>query len=100
MLISHRKQFDQQITKAYQEVKMPSLFWIKQQLLHPLIMNLILPVYKLLIGKVLLVGLQKVKILSMAVHRKAKALERNPLTSPPPTKRPRHTCSQSVPEAS
>ncbi|MDD4351829.1 MAG: aminotransferase class I/II-fold pyridoxal phosphate-dependent enzyme [Candidatus Gracilibacteria bacterium] len=76
MLISRVKQFDKQITKAYQEVKMPSLFWIKQQILHPLIMNLILPVYKLLIGKVLLVALQKVKILSMAVHRKERLGEK------------------------
>ncbi len=55
-----------------QEVGYPSLFWIKQQLAHPLLMNwLILPTYSLL-GKYLLVFFQTLRVLSKAVHWKEK----------------------------
>jgi len=50
----------------------PSVFWIKQQLLHPVLMNwLILPTYSVL-GKYLLVLFQWFRILSKAVHWKEK----------------------------
>jgi len=50
----------------------PSLFWIKQQLLHPLFMNwVILPTYSVF-GKYLLVLLQVSHLLSKAVHWKEK----------------------------
>ena len=50
----------------------PSYFWIKQQLLHPVLMNwLILPTYKIL-GKYLLVLFQWLRILSKAVHWREK----------------------------
>jgi perosamine synthetase len=58
---------------AYQErIGYPSVFWIKQQLLHPVLMSwLILPTYSVL-GKYLLVLFQWFKILSKAVHWKEK----------------------------
>ena len=59
-----------------QEVGYPSLFWIKQQLGHPLLMNwLILPTYSLL-GKYLLVLFQILHVLSKAVHWKEKRGEK------------------------
>lgn len=54
----------------------PSLFWVKQQLLHPIFMNwLILPTYRIL-GKHLLRGFQWLHLLSKAVHWKEKRGER------------------------
>ncbi len=57
----------------YQEkLDCPSYFWIKQQLLHPTLMNrLILPTYKIF-GKYVLVLFQWLHILSKAVHWKEK----------------------------
>lgn len=59
--------------KKYQtEIKYPSYFWVKQQLLHPLLMDwLILPSYSVF-GKYLLFFLQSIRILSKAVHWKEK----------------------------
>lgn len=59
--------------KAYlMGVRLPSNFWIFQQLLHPVLMSwLILPTYKIF-GKYLLVLFQWLHILSKAVHRKEK----------------------------
>ena len=59
--------------KAYQQsVGLPSLSWILQQLLHPVVMNWkILPTYRLL-GKYSLITYQQLHILSKAVHKKEK----------------------------
>jgi dTDP-4-amino-4,6-dideoxygalactose transaminase len=59
--------------KDYQEkAGYPSYFWIKQQLLHPVLMNwLILPTYSIF-GKYLLILFQWLHILSKAVHWKEK----------------------------
>ncbi|MDO8474561.1 MAG: aminotransferase class I/II-fold pyridoxal phosphate-dependent enzyme [bacterium] len=59
--------------KKFQEtVGYPSLCWIAQQLLHPILMNwIILPTYGLL-GKYLLIFFQWLHILSKAVHWKEK----------------------------
>jgi perosamine synthetase len=47
----------------------PSLGWIAQQLLHPIAFSIILPLYTIGIGKVLLVILQKLRILSFPVYQ-------------------------------
>lgn len=46
----------------------PPTSWIIQQLLHPLLFAVIIPLYFSGIGKLLLVGAQKVKLLSKAVE--------------------------------
>lgn len=63
--------------KEYQEkIGYPSCFWIFQQLLHPILMNwFILPTYSIS-GKYLLIILQRLHILSKAVHWKEKRGER------------------------
>lgn len=48
----------------------PSVFWIAQQLLHPIAFSIILPLYRMEIGKVLLYMLQKFKFLSFPVYTK------------------------------
>lgn len=51
----------------------PPLWWTKQQLLHPLLMAIIKPLYFFFgFGKVLLVVAQKFKLLSLAVTKKEK----------------------------
>jgi len=59
--------------KDYQEkIGYPSNFWIFQQLLHPVLINLlILPTYRIF-GKYLLILFQWLKILSKAVHWREK----------------------------
>jgi dTDP-4-amino-4,6-dideoxygalactose transaminase len=53
-------------------VDYPSYFWCFQQILHPILTNwLILPTYKIL-GKYIIFLLQRIKILSMAIHKKEK----------------------------
>ena len=50
----------------------PSSFWIFQQLLHPIAFSLILSLYDVWVGKVLLVVLQKLRLLSFPVYRQEK----------------------------
>lgn len=55
----------------------PNPLWIFQQLLHPIIFSIILPLYnfgfrKLTLGKILLFSLQKLKLLSFPVYNKEK----------------------------
>jgi perosamine synthetase len=52
----------------------PPFWWTKQQLLHPLLMAVVKPLYfSFGIGKALLVVAQKMKLLSLAVSKKEKA---------------------------
>ncbi len=53
-----------------QQASYPSAFWIAQQLCHPIAASIILPLYISGIGKLLLVLLQKIHILSFPVSRK------------------------------
>ncbi len=51
----------------------PSIFWVLQQLLHPIASSIILPLYDFFdIGKAILVSLQKVKFLSFPVFAEEK----------------------------
>jgi len=63
--------------KVYQQsAGLPSLLWIFQQLLHPVVMNWnILPTYRVW-GKYSLIIYQQLHILSKAVHKKEKRGER------------------------
>lgn len=62
----------EKIRQFQDEISYPSIFWIFQQLLHPVLMNwLILPTYSIF-GKYFLILLQWLQILSKAVHWKEK----------------------------
>lgn len=51
--------------KHYQKsLEYPSYFWIFQQLMHPVAFALILPTYRIFLGKIILVTLQKLHLLS------------------------------------
>lgn len=51
----------------------PPIFWTIQQLLHPIVLSFILPTYTLGLGKLMLVILQKLNILSRAVYPEEKS---------------------------
>jgi len=62
------------IDKFRKGISCPSGFWIFQQLLHPILMRyLIIPFYNFpTFGRILLGGLQRIRILSKAVYKKEK----------------------------
>ncbi|MBI3577725.1 aminotransferase class I/II-fold pyridoxal phosphate-dependent enzyme [Candidatus Gottesmanbacteria bacterium] len=62
-----------ELKKYEQSLTYPSIFWIFQQLLHPIAFSLILPLYDVGVGKVLLVLLQKMKLLSFPVYTEEKS---------------------------
>ena len=72
VVITNDDQLAEKIAKFQEKIGYPTLLWIKQQLLHPILMNwLIIPTYRI-IGKYLLVFFQSVRILSKAVHWREK----------------------------
>jgi perosamine synthetase len=76
MVVTNDDILAEKIKKFQKEIGYPSYFWIFQQLLHPLLLNLlILPTYRL-IGKYLLFIFQSFNILSKAVHWKEKRGEK------------------------
>lgn len=60
------------LKKYHETLPMPGYFWIFQQLLHPIAFAIILPTYNLLVGKILLVLLQKARLLSFPVYPEEK----------------------------
>jgi perosamine synthetase len=56
------------VQKQYTLLSYPSMFWTLQQLLHPICMACILPMYSFGIGKVMLVVFQKLHLLSFPVE--------------------------------
>lgn len=60
------------LTLFHQKLNYPSYFWILQQILHPVMFFFILPTYNIVIGKVLLVFLQKIHILSFPILNEEK----------------------------
>ena len=73
MVVTNDDNLAKKIKEFQQEIKYPSCCWILQQLMHPILMNfLILLLYKILLGKILLILSQWIHILSKAVHWKEK----------------------------
>ena len=74
MAVTNDSILAENIKKFQERAKYPSNFWVFQQLLHPILTKLIvMPLYKFFgIGKFILIGFQKLKILSKAVHKKEK----------------------------
>lgn len=74
MAIIHSKFKNQNAKlKEYQKkLSYPSTFWIFQQLLHPVAFFIILATYNFYIGKVFLVLLQKLRLLSFPVYPEEK----------------------------
>lgn len=60
------------LKEYHDQLPIPSYFWIFQQLLHPIAFSIILATYNLYVGKVLLVLLQKLRLLSVPVYPEEK----------------------------
>lgn len=74
MAVTNDDKLAEKIKKYQEKCSQPFYFWIFQQLLHPILCNfLIIPLYRFFgIGRYFLIGFQKLKILSKAVHKKEK----------------------------
>lgn len=57
-----------QLTAYHKKLEYPSYGWIFQQLFHPVAFSIILPLYTLGVGKLLLVFLQRLHMLSFPVY--------------------------------
>lgn len=67
----HQKQIER--LKAYhKKLDVPTLGWIFQQLFHPIAFSIILPLYRIGIGKVLLVLMQRIGLLGFPVYSQEK----------------------------
>ncbi|MBI4136547.1 aminotransferase class I/II-fold pyridoxal phosphate-dependent enzyme [Candidatus Roizmanbacteria bacterium] len=70
ILSSKFKVQNEKLQTFHEKLSYPSFFWIKQQLLHPVMLNLfILPWYDSGIGKAVLVLFQKLKLLSFPIEK-------------------------------
>jgi len=76
MAVTNNPKIGKNLLNIQQGINFPSRFWVWQQLLHPIAFNLILPLYNFFnLGKVLLVSLQKLGLLSRAVSNQEKKTE-------------------------
>lgn len=68
MTITNNKELGKKLRTFQKTLENPSVFWIIQQLIHPIAFAIILPFYSVLsLGKVLLVMLQRLHLLSFPV---------------------------------
>ncbi len=72
MILANKKSIYEKVKLELKNVEEPSRYWTFQQLLHPIALFLILPFYNLGLGKVLLISLQKVKLLTKAIYDEEK----------------------------
>jgi dTDP-4-amino-4,6-dideoxygalactose transaminase len=74
MAVTNNNEIGQKLKDIQKEFSFPSLFWTKQQIIHPILLGfIILPVYNFLnLGKIFLVLTQWFYVLSKAVHWKEK----------------------------
>ncbi len=56
----------------HKKCSLPDIFWVFQQLLHPVLFSIILPTYRVGIGKVILFFSQRLKLLSIPVYPEEK----------------------------
>lgn len=72
MVITNNDILTKKIRDYQNTLKFPSSFWVIQQLFHPIAFSFILPVYKIGLGKLTLVILQKLQLLSFPVSYEEK----------------------------
>lgn len=77
MAITNDPKIGKGLLEIQKRTNFPSRFWVFQQLLHPIAFSVILPVYDFFgLGKIILVGLQKLGLLSRAVSHQEKITRR------------------------
>lgn len=67
----HTKQI-KALKEYHKKLNIPSFGWIFQQLFHPVAFSILLPLYRLGIGKAILVALQRLRLLSFPVYPEEK----------------------------
>lgn len=68
MAITNNKVIGNRLSRLQKNLPFPGFFWVAQQLLHPVLFSIILPIYNLLnIGKVILKIAQELHLLSIPV---------------------------------
>jgi perosamine synthetase len=69
MAVTNNPEIAEKLAETQKEFGMPGLFWIKQQILHPLLLHhIILPLYHFIdLGKLFLIASQWLHVLSKAV---------------------------------
>lgn len=73
MALTKDRKLGEKIRSLQRQLPAPSYFWILQQLLHPIIFSIILPLYDILsIGKIILVICQRLHLLSFPVSKTEK----------------------------
>lgn len=73
MAITDNNSLGKKITQYQQKLSYPRYFWIYQQLLHPILCSVILPIYNVLsLGKLFLFILQKIGLLAFPVYDQEK----------------------------
>lgn len=71
--LTNNKSIGIKLRSLQKNINNPSIFWIYQQLAHPLVFAIILPIYNLFsLGKILLVLAQRIRILSFPVFPEEK----------------------------
>lgn len=75
MILCSNELLYKKIKRLRDDLKNPSKRWIFQQLFHPVAFSLILPVYNLVLGKLIIVLLQKFGFLGKAVYNKEKTCD-------------------------
>jgi len=65
---NNHKEAVARLKQSYEELSYPSYFWVFQQLFHPIAFSLILQTYTSSLGKLLLMVLQKLRLLSFPVY--------------------------------
>ncbi|MBI2463729.1 aminotransferase class I/II-fold pyridoxal phosphate-dependent enzyme [Candidatus Peregrinibacteria bacterium] len=74
MAITNNPALGEKLRMVQSEYEFPRLFWIGQQLWHPLILRILIPLYYFLnIGKILLVLFQKLGLLSLAISKEERS---------------------------
>ncbi len=76
MILCREARLAERLRQLRSELRAPPAAWVAQQLLHPVALHGILPLYNLAAGKVLLVLLQKLHLLSKAVYEAEKLTQR------------------------
>lgn len=67
----HKKQIAK-LKEDHDNLPMPGMIWVMQQIFHPIMFSIILPFYNMEVGKILLVLLQKLKLLTFPVYPEEK----------------------------
>ncbi len=82
-LVVRDEELKAKVSKIYQSLSSPSLIWTKKQLLHPILTEtLIKKAYSFSFGRILLLTLQNLGILSKALSKKEKETFKKPKNFP------------------